>query len=166
MLAFSLLYACARPVYKEYYLYGDPKSFYFYGQDDGVYASDYLFGTSDGGARTLASDKVTVCLLWAGWCQYSMQAVGDMAGLSAELPNVDIIYINCGDTEEEARKIADLYGIPEENIVFDPNSLVYAAVGFTSLPNTIIIDTDGRLVRIFEGYTETEKIKEYVSALA
>ncbi|MFG2041027.1 TlpA family protein disulfide reductase [Dactylosporangium sp. NPDC048998] len=96
--------------------------------------------------------SVVVVNFWASWCPPcgdeapDLQAVADAtAGLGVRLLGVDV-----NDDRDAARKFVDSYHLSYPSL-FDPSGeipLIFPAISPRTLPNTVVLDQDGRVAAV------------------
>lgn len=123
--------------------------------------------------ETVAPGKVTLINFWATWCVPCKKEINNMrdklAGWQAE---TDFNYMTVSIDESRMEGLARSYakaqgwGFP---YYIDPNSDLKRSLNFQTVPYTMIIDKNGKVVYTHQGYEEGaenevyQKVKEYSS---
>lgn len=114
--------------------------------------------------------KVTLVNYWGPWCYYCLAEMPDLVTLNEELaaePDFFLLSVTCSDspTSNYNELRSDSYEIMEEfgaswPLYVDPNQSSRAALvesanlrGF-GFPTTVLIDRDGKIAGLWEGYME------------
>ena len=117
-------------------------------------------GRTDGPGRQTAvfrgdTQKVVVLSFFASWCkpcQKEAPVLADIAS-SYEGQDVQLFFVNWGDTDNVAAEWLQTYGV-EANCLMDPFGANAKKFGVNSLPRTIIIDQQGFVQLIERGFSE------------
>jgi thiol-disulfide isomerase/thioredoxin len=102
----------------------------------------------DGGSEIdlAALDGPAVVNLWATWCAPCRRELPDFEQVHAELGDeVAFVGVNIGDTADAAASFLDEVGVTFPNYLDERNDLT-AELGTATLPVTLVLDADGRIV--------------------
>lgn len=121
----------------------------------------------NGRTRSLAEFKGRVVFLdfWASWCppcRVSMPEVEKLHADYADRP-LQVIGMNLDDDLDAARRFADRKGIPYP-VLLAGGSDAAGAYGVGGIPHFVLIDQEGRLIRMWTGFSP-EMGKEWRSAI-
>jgi len=119
-------------------------------------APEFELQSLDGGPISLASlrGKVVYVNLWATWCAPCKEEAPALQELYEQLhgSGFEIVAatIDTADSLAAIRKFKDDFkiGFP---ILLDPDKKAYQAYGATGVPETYLIDAEGRLVEAYIG---------------
>ena len=98
--------------------------------------------------------KVVVVTFWASWCHYCQEELPSLAGIQKLVSpqQLQVVAINRDDRDTFlklnrylAKKTPDLI------LTFDPGA-VGKAYGINGIPNTFLIDRDGKVAYVHTGY--------------
>lgn len=107
---------------------------------------------------TLASlrGKPALINFWASWCDPCRQEAPELERLSRSLHDTaGLVGVDYTDQEDGARSFIRQYGWTFP-VLSDPDGIYGARYGFTGLPTTIVLDSNGRIVETLRGpQTET-----------
>lgn len=114
------------------------------------------FTLRDIGGRNLALSslrgKYVVLDFWGSWCGWCIKGFPDMKTCYDKYKGkLEILGIDCNDTEEKWRAAVAQYELPWLHVRDDDQSdvrLQYAVQGY---PTKVVVDPDGRIARIFLG---------------
>lgn len=102
---------------------------------------------------TLADLKGEPALInfWASWCEPCREEAPEVARLSRSLHGqVGVVGIDYTDREDSARSFLRQYGWTFP-VLSDPNGIYGAHYGFSALPTTLVLDSEGRVAAILRG---------------
>ncbi len=106
---------------------------------------------SSGDPRELQHFRGKFVLLnfWASWCAPCMEEVPALQRLSEELKSDGLWVVSIGidDVPEELKKVVDRFGITFP-VLLDRDGRVKRAYRVTGVPETFLIDSDGRFVML------------------
>lgn len=97
----------------------------------------------------LAGGEVVLVNFWASWCAPCRAEHPQLVALADE--GVDIFGVNYKDEPAKARKFLDDLGNPFARLVADPTGRTGLDWGLYGVPETFIIDGDGKVVKRFAG---------------
>ncbi len=111
------------------------------------------------------SDRVVVLNFWATWCEPCEREMPAMERLYQALPREDfeLVAVAIDDKEEDVRAFQERYRLSFP-ILLDLNQAVYAGYQTMGVPESLLIDRDGRIVERYVGPREWDAI-EYKSRI-
>jgi len=109
-------------------------------------------------------DKPAVINSWAGWCAFCKEELKAFAEAQSEFENkVKIIAINRGEPKQEAiGYTADLGVTNKLTFLLDPGDKFYREIGGFSMPETIFVNSEGKIVFQKRGPMDAEEIKKKI----
>lgn len=130
-------------------------------------AVERLGGASADGAIRLRSlvDGPTVVNLWAPWCVPCRREMPAFEKVHASTPSVRFVGLASRGDEEASLEFARSLGVTYD-LVVDRSGDAFAELGASSLPMTLFVDADGRVVERHLGTMTEAALREKVAALA
>lgn len=84
---------------------------------------------------------------WATWCPFCKQELPDFAALQEEFPAIKVVAIDRQETLRQAKGYTDDVGVTlRMTFLLDPGDDFYRSIGGFSMPETVFIDGEGRIV--------------------
>ena len=114
--------------------------------------------------------RPVVMNFWASWCPF---CVAEMPGCEKvhRAVSEDVVFLgidqceSCqGGSRKAAERLARETGVTYR-LAEDPNGSVFVAFGGSSMPTTIFIDADGRVVEHIGGMMSEEQLRDYIARL-
>jgi thiol-disulfide isomerase/thioredoxin len=126
----------------------------------------------DGESFSLQSyeGRPVVMNFWASWCPF---CVAEMPGFEKvhRAVSEEVVFLgidqceSCqGGSRKAAERLARETGVTYR-LAEDPNGSVFVAFGGSSMPTTIFIDADGRVVEHVGGMMSEEQLRDYIARL-
>ncbi len=108
---------------------------------------DFAATTLDGDAVVLTRfiGKPTVINLWATWCPPCRREMPMLAKAQTELPTVNFVFLNQGESPEIIKKFLVQTGLDMDNMLRDPKGDVAREFHQRGLPATLFFDAEGHL---------------------
>lgn len=132
-------------------------------------APDFSFKDYDGNTVTLAQFRGTPLVVnsWAAWCPFCREELKDFAVVQKEFGDrLVIIAIDRAEPLATAKKYSDELGVTSDLIfLLDPSDSFYQSIGGFSMPETIFVDREGRIVFHKRGPMDASEIRERVTRL-
>ncbi|RLE23873.1 MAG: hypothetical protein DRJ50_05495 [Actinobacteria bacterium] len=121
----------------------------------------------DGATLTLEEYRGTPVVLnfWASWCPFCVAEMPDFERVSQAFgDDVAFIGVNLRDDSAQAVSLAGETGVTYR-LAADPNGIVYAAFGGTSMPTTVFIDADGVVRDVVAGQMSADALASNIQNL-
>ncbi len=117
--------------------------------------------------------KITVISFWATWCKPCKEELDNIYSdyYDAWVDDYDIEFIAISmDNSRTKSKVAGLVDTKgwEFDILCNPNNTAYQAIGFNSVPFTLLLDAEGNIVYKHTGYKsgDEEDLEEAIQKAA
>ncbi|MDZ4820095.1 MAG: TlpA disulfide reductase family protein, partial [Planctomycetota bacterium] len=108
----------------------------------------------DGGKFNLADQKGNIIILdfWASWCGPCLQVMPQIHEVAGEFADqkVQLVGVNLQETPDRIKGVLERLKL-ELKVALDSDGLVAERYGATAIPQTVIIDRDGKVARLFVG---------------
>lgn len=90
-------------------------------------------------------EDVLVVSLWSTWCVPCRRELPQLQQYALEHPEVSIIAVNLGDKPESVTQFANEIGL-NMPILIDSEGRISSSLGVTSVPATLVIDSNGVVI--------------------
>jgi cytochrome c biogenesis protein CcmG/thiol:disulfide interchange protein DsbE len=120
-------------------------------------------GKSGLGSAMFADGKPKLLNVFASWCIPCMAESPQLMALKRQGVAIDAIAVR--DTPENIAAFLKRFGDPYERIGDDRQSAVQLALGSSGVPETYVIDGEGRIVEQHIGDIRAEDVPEIVAAV-
>jgi len=101
--------------------------------------------------------KAVVVSFWATWCQYCLKELPILEGVQKQAggEHMQVIAINTEsrETYREAAKVLKNFSLI---LAHDTGDKAAKAYGVDGIPHMVIIGPDGRILKVYRGYDESE----------
>jgi len=114
--------------------------------------------------------RPVVVNFWASWCPFCAAEMPDFEKVHRSVADevaflgVDQCESCQGGSADAARKLARETGVTYR-LAEDPDGSVFVAFGGASMPTTVFIDADGRVVEHIGGMLSASQLRDYISRL-
>jgi thiol-disulfide isomerase/thioredoxin len=97
-------------------------------------------------------DKIVLLDFWASWCGPCLQAMPQVDAVAHEFAadGVQLVAINLQETPERIRTALERLKL-ETAVALDQDGRIAERYGATAIPQTVIIDKEGKVARLFVG---------------
>ena len=120
----------------------------------GKMAPDFELDMLDGMKFRLSEkkDKILVLDFWASWCGPCLQVMPQIDKVTEEFADrgVELVAINLEETNDRVQAALDRLKL-KMPVALDRNGRTAEKYGATAIPQTVIIDRGGKVVRLFVG---------------
>lgn len=126
---------------------------------------DFTATLADGGSFTLSEEEGKVILLnfWATWCGPCVMEMPAFPRLIEKYGDrLCLVAANCAEDEQTVKKFLSDNGYTFP-VVLDPEGTVAALYPTDSIPYTLIIAPNGKVVHIATGAGDADSMFEYYS---
>lgn len=124
-------------------------------------ALEGLNGTPGFASGDLAKGGVTVVNFWASWCAPCVEEHPLLVELAKE-PGLKLVGVNYKDEAENARRFLGRYGNPFAALGVDPKGRGAIEWGVYGMPETFVVDGQGRIAYKHVGPLTPQSIAEKV----
>ncbi|MGH2701286.1 MAG: TlpA family protein disulfide reductase [Actinomycetota bacterium] len=114
--------------------------------------------------------RPVVMNFWASWCPFCAAEMPDFEKVHRSVAE-DVTFLgidqceSCqGGSRDAAERLASEAGV-SYRLAEDPNGSVFVAFGGSSMPTTIFIDVDGRVVESVGGMLSEGQLRDYIARL-
>ena len=139
---------------------GAPKPVNLVGQD----AYNFVLSDLNGKSFNLEKlrGKVVVIDFWASWCGPCRETMPHVEKLHKEFKDKGLVVLGINDEDiDDAKRFVQKNGYTFPTLI-DVESVVSEKYGVASIPQTLIIDRDGKIFAHFYGSGEEENLREAV----
>ena len=120
----------------------------------GKQAPDFTLDLMDGKKFHLAENKGKVVVLdfWATWCGPCLQAMPQIDKVTHEFADkgVQLIAVNLQETPAQIKSMLERQKL-SPTVVLDKDGVVAEKYGANAIPQTVVIDREGKITRLFIG---------------
>lgn len=120
----------------------------------------------NGGEVVVPNDyrgKPVVMNFWASWCPFCIAEMPDFEKVHQDVgEEVAFLGVNLRDRRDAADDLVDETAVTYEMSV-DPNGDIYTAFGGTSMPTTVFIDAQGRMVELVSGQIQEGQLRDMLT---
>lgn len=111
--------------------------------------------------------KALVINSWAAWCPFCREELPDFAILQKEFANdIVVIAIDRAESLEKAKDYTDRIGVTDDMVfLLDPDDSFYRSIGGFSMPETLFVDTNGRIRIHKRGFMTIDEMREKIISL-
>lgn len=131
-------------------------------------APDFTVTTIDGKQLSLAGlrGQTVVLNVWASWCVPCREEAGELNRSYALYMdrNVAFVGIAWNDDEGEVRKFVNQYRVPY-SVALDPEGKIAIDLGITGVPETFLIDPQGRMTQKWVGPITSARLNEFLAPM-
>ncbi|MEO1207319.1 MAG: DsbE family thiol:disulfide interchange protein [Pseudomonadota bacterium] len=112
-------------------------------------------------ASKFANGRVSVVNFWASWCRPCVEEHPHLVALTG-IADIDLYGINYKDQPSNARRFLGRYGNPFTAVGVDPLGRNAIEWGVYGMPETFVVDGEGRIVYKHVGPITAQSLKERV----
>ena len=131
----------------------------------GETAPAFSLTSLDGQEFTLGkvSGQVVVLNFWASWCSPCREEAPALQAVWQEVQNKGVIFVGVTyhDVESASQEFVDTFGITYENGI-DTQGQISRAYGVTAVPETYIIDREGKIAWFHIGALDEETLSQEI----
>ncbi|PIR46593.1 MAG: hypothetical protein COV07_03495 [Candidatus Vogelbacteria bacterium CG10_big_fil_rev_8_21_14_0_10_45_14] len=104
---------------------------------------------------------------WAVWCPFCREELADFAELQKEFgERVLVIAVDRQEPLEKAKGFTDELGITDDMLfLLDPSDSFYKSIGGFSMPETIFVNSSGKIVVHKRGPMELDEMREHTNKI-
>ena len=105
----------------------------------------------------LLTGNTLVVSLWSTWCVPCRRELPQLQEFAAKHQNVSVVAVNLGDKLDSVAAYAQEIGLTMP-IVIDSEGRISSALGVTSVPSTIVIDSHGKVIAAHVGEITADEL--------
>ena len=105
----------------------------------------------------LLTGNTLVVSLWSTWCVPCRRELPQLQEFAAKHQNVSVVAVNLGDKLDSVAAYADEIGLTMP-VVIDSEGRISSALGVTSVPSTIVIDSHGKVIATHVGEITADEL--------
>ena len=106
-------------------------------------------GTEINSGDLLNGNRLVVSL-WSTWCVPCRRELPQLQQFAVEHQDVSVVAVNLGDKLDSVAAYADEIGLTMP-VIIDSEGRISSALGVTSVPSTIVIDSHGKVIATHVG---------------
>lgn len=130
--------------------------------------TDWTLKRIDSGAVKFSDyqGKVRLLNFWASWCGTCREEMPDLVSLSDSYhgKNFSLLSINFGEGRDTAQQFATSYGA-KFPVLLDPGKKVSTSYGVVTMPTSMLLDKNGKVVKIWVGQINPTQAKDRINKL-
>ena len=131
-------------------------------------APDFRLTSLEGETLSLADlrGNVVVLNLWASWCPPCTEELPALQSVWTAYQDANVVFVGAAYREKKADVSAakEAYGLTYP-IGLDANNRIANAYGITGVPETYVIDADGRIAHVHIGPVTAEQLSQELAGL-
>jgi cytochrome c biogenesis protein CcmG, thiol:disulfide interchange protein DsbE len=105
----------------------------------------------------LLTGNTLVVGLWSTWCVPCRRELPQLQEFAAKHQNVSVVAVNLGDKLDSVAAYAKEIGLTMP-VVIDTEGRISSALGVTSVPSTLVIDSSGKVIATHVGEITADEL--------
>jgi thiol-disulfide isomerase/thioredoxin len=105
----------------------------------------------------LLTGNTLVVSLWSTWCVPCRRELPQLQEFAAKHQNVSVVAVNLGDKLDSVVAYAKEIGLTMP-VVIDTEGRISSALGVTSVPSTLVIDSSGKVIATHVGEITADEL--------
>ena len=105
----------------------------------------------------LLTGNTLVVSLWSTWCVPCRRELPQLQEFAAKHQNVSVVAVNLGDKLNSVAVYAQENGLTMP-VVIDTEGRISSALGVTSVPSTLVIDSSGNVIATHVGEITADEL--------
>lgn len=123
-------------------------------------APDFTLNDISGNQITLSDfrGKWVILDFWGSWCAPCLKGMPELKEIySAYSGRLEIIGVNCNDTEESWKSTVSRLQLPWIQVFQPEDGTVAATYSVTAYPTKVVVNPEGKIIKIYSGGSPTFK---------
>jgi len=132
-------------------------------------APDFSLVLFDGSEVSLSNlrGQVVVLNFWASWCDPCRQEASDLQKVWEMYEGKGVVFLGLSykNAEEDSRAFVKELGITYRNGADDPRGKISRAYGVTAVPETFVIDAEGKVAWVYIGEVQADELVQRLAQM-
>lgn len=101
---------------------------------------------------------------WASWCPQCVSQLQLFADIVNDKPDTKLLAINRAEDKVTVERYLNHYNLHSNvTLILDPDDYFYNNIGGYAMPETVVFDSEGKVIKIFRGVVTREALEEVLA---